>query len=65
MNDYQLVKEIVSGMNIGEIKTVKPDNVLVFRKYLTEQGQKNQKTFRTKKENGNLLVKRIKKEKIW
>ena len=36
MNDYQLIKQLVDEMNVGEIKTIdKPENVDNFRSYLS------------------------------
>ena len=61
--DYQLVKKLISEMNVGDIQTVKPDKVERFRIYLTSESQKVNKYFTTRKaEDGRVMVARIKKE---
>lgn len=66
MTDYQLIKQLVDEMNVGEIKTIdKPENVDNFRSYLSIVSYKQQKRFSTKVSGDKMLVKRIKKEKAW
>jgi hypothetical protein len=66
MTDYQLIKQFVAEMEIGETRTIdKPLNLKVFRSHLSVLSSGGKGKFVTKTEGDKLHVKRIKKEKIW
>lgn len=66
-NMYQLVANAISGLAIGEtIQIDLPDNLLYFRKYLSEISKREGKKFTTKVMNDEaLLIMRIKYSNIY
>ena len=59
--NYAEVKDIITGLDIGELITLQiPDNLRSFRKYLSEISAKEHKKFTTKVRAGQLHLMRVK-----
>lgn len=59
--NYSYVFSLVENMQIDEIKSIeKPENLGLFRKNLTEIGQRYHKKFVTKTKGDKLYIMRIK-----
>jgi hypothetical protein len=54
-DDYLTAYNIVNAIKQGQSKTVTPDNLKVFRKYIYDLGAKQGKEFTTRKQLDNSL----------
>lgn len=66
MTDYQLIKQLVNEMKIGEVRTIPmPKNIKMFRSHLTSMSSGGIGRFTTKSDDDKLHIARIKKESVW
>lgn len=57
---YTQVKNLIEPMKIGEVQAVKkPENIIAYRKYITEIALKSSKKFITKVIDGKLHIMRV------
>lgn len=63
---YNLVSETIAGMKIGGKQEIDvPDNLLYFRKYLSEISKRQGQRFTTKIIEGRLQIMRVKYHNIY
>lgn len=59
MNDYEQAKSISTELGLNKQKTITPENISNFRRYLSLVAMKANRKYVTKLLNGNVLVIRV------
>lgn len=60
MTIYSFVNDVISDLDIGELKTIDlPENLGAFRKFLSEISKRDHKKFTTKRQGLYLHVMRV------